>query len=272
MRLVCCLIVALTIAGCNNPKIPVDPNLLAKVNGDKITVQQVQAEFAKLSSPTLKKESVRQMLSNLVDRQLLAQEAIKLNLDRSPEVVQVIESSKASIYAQAYLSKKMAKLNDVSEKEVTEYIHLHPERFKQRKLLKTHDVLFRADFSNLDIKRMEQEITTIKALEAELENKHVVYETHEGQILTDRLPSSLLSKVSLVQKGDLLFLHNDNSVIVKAVESVENLKMPLEIAISVAKQMIIQQKKEEFIKNDIERLRKLSTINIYDDNLVGNLH
>jgi len=270
-QVACIIVVALILGGCNKSQNVEDAQVLARVNGNDITIQQLHAELPN-ASLTLDKQVGQQILSRLIERQLLMQEAVKLNLDRTPEVMQALETSKAQIYAQAYISQKTAKLNHVSDKEIADFIKQHPERFEHRKLFKTVDVTFTNAHELLDIKRMEHEITSLEALEAELGSKSVVYEISRSQFLTDRLPVTILSRISQLKKGDLLFVHNDNSVIVKAIQSVDEMPMSSETAKLIATKLIGQQRKQDFIKGEVARLQGLSTIDVFEDRLALQTH
>ncbi|MBF4991752.1 EpsD family peptidyl-prolyl cis-trans isomerase [Methylophilus sp. QUAN] len=268
----CLLVVTLMLTGCHNSQSIESTQTLASVNGDEVSMQQLYAELPNTSVAALDIQAKKQILSRLIERQLLMQEAIKLNLDRTPEVIQAIESSKAQIYAQAYISQKTAKLNNVSGEEIADFIKQHPERFEHRKLFKTVDVTFTNAPELLDIKRMEHEITSLEALEAELGSKSVIYEISRSQFLTDRLPVNILSRIGQLQKGDLLFVHNDNGVIVKVIQNVNEMPMPPKMAGAIATKLISQQRKQDFIKAEVERLKGLSTIDIYEDKLASQTH
>lgn len=271
IQIVTLVLVTLILNGCSQNEQEASKTL-AVVNGDEITVGQLQSELAKAPLNENSNEVAKRMLTNLIDRQLLVQEALKFNLDRSPEVVQAIESSRAQIYAQAYMSKKLAKLQDVSDDEIGAFISHHPEMFAHRKLFKTFDVIFANDASRVDVKAMERDITTLESLEAELQVKNVVYDKSNNQFLTDRLPLSVLSKISQLQQGDLLFVHNENSIVVKSIQSIVEMPVTKEQAISAARKLLSQQKKQEFIKKEIDRLKNLSTIQIFNDKVDMRFH
>lgn len=264
------IIITCMLMGCNNSSNISGTQVLATVNGDPITQSQIHTELLKNNSGVNTEETEKQILDTLIDRQLLLQEALKLNLDRVPEVIGAIESSKAQIYAQAYLSQKLARINP-SETEVTDFIKTHPELFEHRKLFKTVDVIFANDSTHFDVNVMEHEITTLQALQAELEARKVVYETNNSQFLTDRLPMQVLKKITHMAQGDLLFIHTGNTIVVKAIQSVNDVPMPEQMSHSVARQLLGQQKKQNFIKSEIARLRKLSTIRINDGKSVTQL-
>lgn len=88
----------------------------ALVNGVSIPQSRVdlaiKAELAQgqADTPELRK-SIRE---NLIKRELMVQEATKLNLDKSPDVLQEMDMAKQSVLINAYLSDYMKK-NPISE-------------------------------------------------------------------------------------------------------------------------------------------------------------
>ncbi|EEF26015.1 conserved hypothetical protein, partial [Ricinus communis] len=111
-QVACIIVVALILGGCNKSQNVEDAQVLARVNGNDITIQQLHAELPN-ASLTLDKQVGQQILSRLIERQLLMQEAVKLNLDRTPEVMQALETSKAQIYAQAVIVKAIQSVDEM---------------------------------------------------------------------------------------------------------------------------------------------------------------
>ncbi|TXI45814.1 EpsD family peptidyl-prolyl cis-trans isomerase [Methylophilus sp.] len=264
--------VLLMLNACHMGNDNLESKVLAEVNGDEITVDQLQIEMLKVSPNLEGAEAAKKMLASLVDRQLLVQEALKFNLERAPEVIRAIESSKAQIYAEAYLAKKLAKLEAVSDDEVEEFVANHPGMFKQRKLFKTVDIAFVNDDLRLDVKLMERNIRTLESLETELRIKNIVYDKSNSQFLTDRLPLDILPKVSQLKQGDLLFVHNDHNVVVKSIDTILDMPSSNTMSISVARKLLSQQKKQAFINKEINRLQKLSTIKVFNDKVDMQFH
>lgn len=265
-------LVLLLLSGCQQSDEMSASQVVATVNGEQLTMPQLQAEMTKLSASTKNADTAKKVLTNLIDRQLLAQEAVKLNLDRTPEVTQAIESSKAQIYAQAYMAKKMAKLPEISDEAASEFLRAHPEMFEQRKLFKTVDVTFTHDPAQLDIKAMEQAVTTLSSLEDTLHAKNIVYDKNSSQFLTDRLPLSVLSKVSHLHQGDLMYVHNDHEVIVKSIQDIIDVPTSKSSALLVAKKMLGQQQKQAYIKKEIERLQNLAGIQVFNEKIDSQYH
>jgi EpsD family peptidyl-prolyl cis-trans isomerase len=69
---------------------------LASVNGDEITVLQLNEELQRAGVQAGQQEvASKRLLEGLIDRQLLVAEATKEKLDRDPKVVQAIERARA---------------------------------------------------------------------------------------------------------------------------------------------------------------------------------
>jgi len=266
------VLIVMTLNACHKGNDSLESQVLAKVNGDEVTVEQLHAEMSKISPSLESAEAAKKMLASLIDRQLLVQEALKFNLDRAPEVIQAIESSKAQIYAQAYMAKKLAKLEAVSDDEVEGFVSNHPDMFKHRKLFKTIDVAFTNDGLRLDVESMERHITTLESLETELRAKNIVYDKSNSQFLTDRLPLDILPRISHLKQGDLLFVHNDHSIVVKSIDSILDRPLSNALAMSAARKLLTQQKKQAFIKKEIARLQQLSTIKVFNDKVDMQFH
>ena len=109
-RLLCAALVLLTAAGlsaCGNKEKKAG-QALASVNGEEITVLQLNEELQRANVQAAQQEAAsKQLLESLIDRQLLQNEAVKEKMDRDPKVVQAIERAKALIVAQAYMQKRI---------------------------------------------------------------------------------------------------------------------------------------------------------------------
>jgi peptidyl-prolyl cis-trans isomerase C len=238
--------------------------VIARVNGDDITVSQVSAESQKIKTKVSDSEQLlKKMLTGLIDRQLLVQEALKLNLDRSQEVQEAVASAKAQIYAQAYIAKKLAKLTKPNEQEIKQFIDEHPQYFAERKVFNTIDIVFD---DQLDLNRLESEVTTIEALRNLLDTKGIQYQTVNNRFSTDGLPPALMDKIRQLKVGDLLFAHDHHKVIVKSVSSIDPHSLSGVQAEQIATRMLAEKGQQDFIVKEVSRLKALATIELFENN------
>ncbi len=119
--------IAFIIANCGGGLTTSSGKTLVSVNGKKITEGDV--EFlgkinprikAQLASPAGKKR----ILDNLVEQELLYQEAVKKGINRDPEVRAKAELYRRVIVAQSLLDKEL-------KEEAKKYYDEHPEEFQK---------------------------------------------------------------------------------------------------------------------------------------------
>ncbi|WP_081726746.1 EpsD family peptidyl-prolyl cis-trans isomerase [Methylophilus sp. 5] len=260
----------LILAGCSGQSnTDAASSVLAKVNGDEVYAYALHSELQASQQNADDPSVVKNVLTGLIDRQLLVQEALKLDLERAPEVIQAIESAKAKIYAQAYLAKKIAKLPSATESDINQFIESHPDKFKHRKVFKMQDVVFSNEQSLVDLQRVEKEVLTLGDLQAILSAKGIHFETGSSQFFTDRLPEHVLNKIKSMKKGDLLFLHSNHNIIVKSIDDIIEQPMPDKSAHLLAARLLSQQQQQEFVTQEIARLKALANIQVLDSELNG---
>lgn len=117
---------ALLIAGCNQDKtaptssapVVAKEDAVAVVNGHyiaKSTLAKLESEIAERGhGQTFPKEK---LIEELIQRELLIQDALKKQLDKSPEVINQLEDARKSLLSQADL-KDFMKANPVTDAEV----------------------------------------------------------------------------------------------------------------------------------------------------------
>jgi len=106
-------------------------NILAEGKGVKITV----ADFNRFSSsaPDFYRDFIRknrgQFLDDLVNRELLFQEAKRRKIDRLESVRQELQDRKKNILVEAFARKEILREVKVSKEEVKSYYQKHQEEF-----------------------------------------------------------------------------------------------------------------------------------------------
>jgi peptidyl-prolyl cis-trans isomerase C len=98
------ILVAATLSACGEKAKEKKPGqALASVNGEEVTVLQLNEELQRAGVTAAQQDTAsKQLLQVLIDRQLLQEAAAKENLDRDPKVMQAIDRAKSLIVAQAY--------------------------------------------------------------------------------------------------------------------------------------------------------------------------
>jgi len=240
----------------------------AKVNGDEITVHQINGEMQRLQVPVANPQVVaKQMLNSLIDRQLLVQEAIKLNLDRTPEVVQLVDAARAQIYAQAYLARKVSALGAATEPEIQQFMAEHPEVFSHRKVFTTADIIFANDPAKIDTNQLQKMVSNGEELKSWLNTHRIHFEIAEETIPTEALPKEALGLAEQIKVGDLLFMHDDIKVVARTVANIAEVPLTTQQAADMATKAVNERKRQQLILDELQRLKNLAKIEVLDPNL-----
>lgn len=242
--------------------------VVAKVNGDEITVHQINGEMRRLQVPVANPQVVaKKMLDSLIDRQLLVQEAIKLNLDRTPEVVQLVDAARAQIYAQAYLARKVSALSAATDKEVQQFMTEHPEVFSRRKVFTTADIIFANDPAKINTEKLQTLVNNAEELKSWLNSHQVHFEIAEETIPTEALPKEAVSLADQIKVGDLLFMHDDIKVVARSIANIAEVPLTPQQATDMATKAVNERKRQQLILDELHRLKQLAQIEVLDPNL-----
>ncbi|MDP2881228.1 MAG: EpsD family peptidyl-prolyl cis-trans isomerase [Azonexus sp.] len=118
----------------------------AKVNDGEISVHQIN--FVLQRTPNIPADKAdaakRQVLESLIDQELAVQQAAEAKLDRTPNVMQAIESSRREILARAFIEQKVSKEGKPSAEEIKKFYDEHPELFSNRKIYRLEEMAFAA--------------------------------------------------------------------------------------------------------------------------------
>ena len=105
--------------------------VLAQVNGRKITVSDFNRLYS--ASPDFYqdfiKENKRKFLQDLINRELLFQEAKKRKIERLKEVEERLRDKEKDILVEAFTKEEILKKIEVSKNEVKSYYEKHKREF-----------------------------------------------------------------------------------------------------------------------------------------------
>jgi len=265
------LSLALALAGCGDRAKEAKPGqALASVNGEEITVLQLNEEIQRAGVPAARQqEASKQLLQALIDRQLLAGAAAQEKLDRDPKVVQAIERARALIVAQAYMQKRLANSARPTPAEVEEYFSKHPEFFAKRKQLQIDQLVLAA-------KDLTPETHAAADAARSLEEVAVWFDAHKvkyGRAQVTRSTSDLnpeLSKKLLgMPKNQLFSMREGERAMLLSVAEVREAPVPLEVAAPQIEKFLMTSKNKELAAAEVERLRQHAKIEYLNKDLAA---
>lgn len=125
-----CMALALW-TGCSKKNKTVDTGekVYARVNDAELTEsglrELVPSDFYNTLTPDHKKEIVQEWVNN----ELLYQEALKLKIDRDPEIVSILNNSKRNLLRNELLERSLSDVKAPEDKELQKYYEDHKKNF-----------------------------------------------------------------------------------------------------------------------------------------------
>jgi len=235
--------VALALAACGAKKEGGATQVAAKVNGDEITVHQINYLLQQQRNlrPEQSEAAQRQLLERLIDQQLAVQNAEKLKLDRDPQTVQALEAARREILARRYIESIAEKAAKPSDDEVRKYYDAHPALFAQRKIytLQRVDVTAAPD-KRADVVAHAESAKTGAEFTDWLKSQDIKFNVSPMTSPSESLPLQIVDKVAALKEGQSLPLPQQFGISVltlvsaqTAPKSFEDARAPIEQFLSV---------------------------------------
>lgn len=262
-RLLCAAIVLLAVAGlsaCGNKEKKAGQALVS-VNGEEITVLQLNEELQRANVSAAQQEAAtKQLLESLIDRQLLQTEAAKDKTDRDPKVMQAIERAKALIVAQAYMQKKVGSITRPSKEEVEDYFSKNPQFFSQRKQFDMRELVIASSDMNEKLKAAMDGAKSLEDVAGWLDANSVKYARAQLSRSSADLAPELSGKLLSMPKGQLFIIREGDRTLLIALADVKDTPVTLAQAAPQIEQFLFNKKSKDAADTELKRLRAMAKI------------
>ena len=151
----------MAVAACQD-SVP-EGQVVATVRGAEITISELEAEIERRNLPPQLRVSARaEILDEIIDEELLAQEARKRKLDRTPAFVVRENQWERESLADLLIDNLASASGNPSEAEVAKFVQAHPSFFHDRFLFAVDQI----QFDNPDNDTVMRGISSAEDLEA----------------------------------------------------------------------------------------------------------
>ncbi|MES2349838.1 MAG: EpsD family peptidyl-prolyl cis-trans isomerase [Pseudomonadota bacterium] len=258
VRLACAALALVAVAGLSgcDSKEKKPGQALASVNGDEITVLQLNEELQRAGVGASQQDAAsKQLLESLIDRQLLQSEAARDKTDRDPKVMQAIERAKAMIVAQAYLQKRVGTIARPDKAEVAAYFEKNPGFFTQRKTLEMRQLVLASKDVSDDLRKAIDGFKSIDEAAAWLDSHQVRYGRGQVSRTTADLPPEFSAKLLSMSKGQLFIVREGERTLLNVISDVKETPVTLEVAAPQIEQFLYNKKLKSATDAEVARLR-----------------
>ncbi|MGO9445301.1 MAG: EpsD family peptidyl-prolyl cis-trans isomerase [Thiobacillaceae bacterium] len=258
---------SLVMQGCGEKKATgesgKDTQVAARVNGNEITVHQINAAVQRVGKiPEDKLQAVSdQALNTLVNQQLLVQKAIADKLDRNPQVMQAIEAARDEILAQSYIQSKVQSAPKPSDAEVSDFITQHPELFSDRRLYRLQEITIQgAADKSAQIRSQLTASKNVDEFAQWLKAQNFKFNANQADRSAEQLPLGLAKQLMNVKPGQAIIANNNGALIVILVAAAASQPITGDQAKAAAEKVLTGQKQRQMAEDEIKSLRAAAKI------------
>lgn len=237
--------------------------VVAKVNGDEITVYQLNYAMSRVGNIPKggENEAEKQVLKSLVDQQLLVKLATDKKLDRNPNVLQAIEASKSQILAQAALEQLVQPLlTKPTDTEIHDYFVKTPELFANRRIYKFIEVSIASKTPLEKIKSMLSGAKSLDEFFGKLRKEDIEFKTATVVKPAEELPTVLLPKFFKMAKGEVAIVPAGDSVSVLQLQDFQEQPVTEEQAKPLIGKYLLEQNRKTLLEAELKKLRDSAKI------------
>lgn len=265
--LACALLLAAGLSSCGRDDKPKTTQVAAKVNGEEISVHQINSLLAKTPNLTPEAaEKVRsEVLEKLIDQGLMYAQARSKKLDRTPEVVAAIEAAKREIIARAHLEQLLSTLPKVTEQEVKDYYASNKPLFAERRIYTLEELSVDANPEILPKLKEMVDSKSLDELAAALNALGAQARKGAATRAAEQIGLDLLPQLAQVKDGDKALIIGNKNYLVVHVLSSKSEPISAEQAAPKIAQFLQTQRVQKAAADETKRLRGAAIVEYQGD-------
>jgi len=191
---------------------------VAVVNGDEITVPDLNfaLTMTKVPEGANEKDVRSQVLQQLIDRRLLAEQARKEGIDKSPEYLNRKSRTDEDLLISMLANRRLNTTQLPSDREIQTYVASHPEVFANREVWNLDQI----SYPTPGAKDVQAEIAaahSIDQLVAVLAKHSIAYDRQKNRLDTSVVPPELYAKLNGLPPGEPFVLPVGNRSVASAI-------------------------------------------------------
>jgi EpsD family peptidyl-prolyl cis-trans isomerase len=235
----------------------------AKVNGDEITIHQINTILAKMSnaSPESATPVKREVLDRLIDQHLARQHAMELKLDRSPKVMQALESARSEILSRAYMEELVAMQPKPTPEEVRQYYQAHPELFSRRRVFSIAELVIAPDSElGAQLRQRAASAGSLEEVANWLRSKRTKFNASRAVRTAEEIPMELLPVIQEMRIGQIGFTEVNGRPEVFQLLGAEEVPVDEATATPRIQQYLFNKRSTEALARELKTMRDKANI------------
>jgi EpsD family peptidyl-prolyl cis-trans isomerase len=234
---------------------------VAVVNGEEITATELNAELAtaKLPPGTDKDKARSQVLQNMINRKLLAQEASNEGIDKSPDFLSRQRRLKEDLLISMLAERKGGTAQLPSDADLARYEAGNPQMFAQREIWSLDQLRFHMP-SSASVKDQIAKTKSLEALAAVLRANNIAATPARATIDSSVVPQNIYSRIAALPAGEPFIIPVGTEAVASAITARKAQPVAADEARAIALSALRKEQTTKLLKDQVERLRKTAKI------------
>lgn len=189
------------IAGCHK-KAP-SGQVAATVNGQEVTLQEINTELQGTSFPADADKNVvqRALLQRVIDRKLLVGAAEDKKLDKTPEYLAQKRRLDELLLAQAYAKQQLSQVPVPSQSELDKFMTDHPNAYAKREILNLEQIRFAPPANPKPLEALAAD-HSLDAVGQRLTSLGIQFQRGKANLDTSNVPPTVLAQIEKLPAGE----------------------------------------------------------------------
>ncbi|MDR6582028.1 peptidyl-prolyl cis-trans isomerase, EpsD family [Herbaspirillum sp. BH-1] len=251
------LLMGLAACGEKKPAAASSSQVVAIVDGQEITIHQVNNELAKTGG----QQVTKQLLDGLVARQLLINAAKKDKLDTDPAVLADMERARNLVLAQSYAATKVKAPARPLDQDIDDLYRKNPDWFAQRRQFEFAQLIVAGSSVTPELRElMDQRGKRLEDVVAWLDAHRVQYVRQNVIKTSADLPPQMNATLKNMERGTLFIVIEGQTSILTSLQDVKNAPVSLAVATPQIVQYLVTQKQNQASEQLLDRLKSEAKI------------
>jgi peptidyl-prolyl cis-trans isomerase C len=235
--------------------------VLAVVNGEEITQQELNAELAELGQAAAgdKQAIRRQVLQQIIERRLLAQVAKEEGLDRDPTYIIRERRLNEELLVQMYGAKTADTVRVPNSAAVQNYIQENPGKFNQRTAYLVDQISFDVPSDATVLKQLEAD-KTLADVEETLKSLKIEYAKGKNSVDSGNVPTAVLNQILALPAGEPFVIPSQGKVVVSVITGRQPVAMNQRDAVPMAAQSMRAESLGKLMQSRLDEAKATAKI------------
>ena len=246
------------LAACNNKA---EGQTVAVVNGQEITLSELNFELGLANVPPGSDKAVvrAQVLQSMIDRRLIAAQALKEGVDKTPDFLSRKRRAEEDLLISMLSSQRLKSVALPSVRETDAFIASHPAMFANRELWALEQVQFQPP-ADPSVQAEIDKTPSLAALVAVLQKHGVTFAQQKNRLDTAIVPAELYQKISAIREGEPFIVRVGDRAIASVIVGREAKPLGGDQARPIAADAMRREQSAKDMANRVSGLRKAAKI------------